>query len=184
MAVISANKTNANAGTEELLGVDVSDIIWHVGEPTEAPLITLTGGKLYFKGENDPQEVGAKVKREVAEEVEYKVIEKNPLTRDVTVNGAVASTSTTTITLDSNAAIREGDTLKNTTQENGEMIYVVAVDAGGANITARRNIGSTAFEIADGDTFTVMGYAATDGGAKASIKAQLAEPRKRRTTFT
>jgi len=181
MSLISANKTNANASTEELLAVDVTDIIWHLGEPTEAPLITLTGGSLYFQGENKPQNVPSKVKRIVAEEVSYKVIEKDPLARTVTVNGAVADTTTTTVTLDSNAALKIGDTLKNTAQADGEFFFVYAVDSGGADISVRRNIGSTTFTVADNDTLEIVGYAATDGGAKASIRAQLAEPRTRRT---
>jgi len=179
MTIIAASKTNANAGTEEILAVDVTDIIWHVGEPTETPLITLTGGKLYKDGVNKPQEVPGKIKREMAKETSYKVIEKNPLTRTVTVNGAVADTTTTTITLTENAALRVGDTLLNSTQENGERLHVYAVDSGGADISARRNLGSTAFEVADGDVLTVVGFAATDGAPKASIRAQLAAPRTR-----
>ncbi len=181
MATISANKTNANASTEELLAVDVTPIIWHVGEPTEAPLITLMGGLLYFKGKNKPESVPSLVKREIADEVAYKVIEKDPLARTLTVNGAVADTTTTTITLDSNTALRVGDTIKNKTQEDGEFCFVTAVDSGGADITVKRNIGSTTKEVADNDKFEIVGFAATDGGVKASIKAQLAAPRERRT---
>lgn len=181
MSVISSRKTNANASTEQILAVDVTDIIWHVGEPTEAPLITLTGGMLYFKGENKPQSVPAKIKRIVAEETSYKVIEKDPLARTSTVNGAVGDTTTTTITLDSNTNLRVGDTIKNVSQADGEFCFVYAVDSGGADISVRRNIGSTTFTVADGDSFEIVGYASRDGGPKASIKAQLAEPRQRRT---
>ena len=180
MTISTVPKTNANASTEELLAVDVSDIIWHVGEPTEAPLITLTGGKLYKEGKNDPEEVAAKIKRELATQVEYKVIEKNPLTRTVTVNGAIASTSTATVVLVSNAALRVKDTIKNTKQVNGEVMYVIAVDSGGTDITVRRNLGTTLFQIADGDTLEIIGFAGRDGGTKAPIRAQLATPRTRR----
>ncbi len=181
MTITSTYKSNANASTEDMLAVEVTDIIWHIGEPTEAPLISLTGGKLYTEGENKPKEIGARVKREQSDEVIYKVIEKEALARTVTTNGAVASTSTTTIAFDANTNLRVGDTIKNITQENGEVCFVYAVDSGGTDISARRNLGSTSFQVADNDVWKVVGYASKDGGSKASLKSQLAEPRSRRT---
>ncbi len=178
MAAISAVKKNANASTEEILGTEVTDIIWHVGEPTDSPLHALLGGMLYLDGGNKPQEVSGKIKKETTDEVAYKVIEKNPLARTVKANGAVNATDTT-ITLDSNANLRVGDTIKNKTQEDGEFLLVYAVDSGGADISCRRNLGSTGKLVADNDQFEIVGYAATDGGAKASLKAQLAAPRTR-----
>lgn len=179
MTISSANRTQANASTEEMLAVDVSDIIWHVGEPTEAPLMTLKGGGLYKKGLNKPEDVPGKMKSEGATEVSYKIIEKDPLSRVVQVNGAVADTTTTTITLDANTNLRVGDTIKNITQPDGEVCLVFAVDSGGADISARRNLGSTSFTVADNDQFRIVGYASKEGGAKASLKSQLAAPRTR-----
>lgn len=181
MTITSDYKKVTNAGTEELLAVEVTDIIWHIGEPTEAPLISLTGGKLYTEGENKPKEVGSRIKREVSDEVIYKVIEKEALARTVTVNGTISSTSTTTVVFDSNTNLRVGDTIKNITQENGEMGFVYSVDSGGTDISLRRNLGSTTFEIADADVWKVVGFASKDGGAKAGLKSQLAAPRSRRT---
>lgn len=177
MAVATVSRTTANASTEGLLAQDVSDIIFHVGEPSEAPLIALTGGKLYTSGENKPKEVKGRIKREVATEVDYKIVEKDPLARTLTTAAAVADTTTTTVVTASNANATVGDTLYN--KNTGEMLFVTAVDSGGANLTCRRNIGSTVFQIGSGDTLEVMGWAGRQGGSKRSMKSQLAAPRTR-----
>lgn len=178
MAVTASNRTVANASTEGNLKKDVSDILWHIGEPTAYPLHTLLGGKLYKKGVEKPEDVAGKVKKEKAIQPKYSVIEKDPLSRTVTVNGAVADTTTTTITLDSNTNCRVGVTMRNV--ESGEVVYVTAVDSGGADVTARRNLGSTSYTIADNSTFKIMGYASAEGQAKAALKSQLAAERERR----
>lgn len=177
MTVATASKTTGNLSTEGILAVDISDIIYHVGEPTECPLMTLLGGKSYTSGEGKPTEVQGKIKKKETTEVSYKVVEKDPLARTVTTNGAVASSSTTTITLDSNANLTVGDTIRN--KSTGEVCLVYAVDAGGANISARRNLGSTTHFVADDDVWGIIGWAGRQGGSKRSMKSQLAATRER-----
>jgi hypothetical protein len=180
MAKETVPKTAANAkSVEETTKRDVTDIIWHVGEPTEAPLITLTGGKLYFSGKQTPENVPGKIKKEISKAVTYEVIEKDPLARTVTVNGAVADTTTLTVTLDDNTNLMVKNYIMNITQADGERMYVTALDSGGADITVRRNLGGTEFTIADGDVLQIVGFADKESGEKAAIRQQLGAPRKR-----
>lgn len=177
MSVATVAKTTANLSTEALLAVDVYDIIYHAGEPTECPLITLTGGNLYTEGENKPKKVEGKIKRKETIEVSYKVIEKDPLARTLTVASAVSDTTTTTVVTSSNTNATVGDTVRN--NQTGEVMLVYAVDSGGANLSCRRNLGSTSYQIAAGDTLSIVGWAGCQGGAKRSLKSQLAAARER-----
>jgi hypothetical protein len=177
MTVATANKTTGNLSTESLLAVDVYDIIYHVGEPTECPLISLTGGNLYTEGENKPKAVQGKVKRKETTEVSYKVIEKDPLARSLTVASAVTDTTTTTVVTASNTSACVGDTLYN--KNTGEFMYCYAVDSGGANLSCRRNLGSTAFQIYASDSLEIVGHATRQGGSKRTLKSQLAAARER-----
>jgi hypothetical protein len=175
MTISAAARTTANASTEGILDVEVSPVIWHVGEPTDCPLISLTGGKLYKTGQDKPEDVPAKIKREASKEIDYKVIEKDPLARTCTTNGAVADTTTTTIAMVATTNLTVGDTLRN--KATGEVVYVYAISS--PNVSARRNLGSTAFTIGASDVWVVVGYAAKQGGSKRTLKSQLASPRSR-----
>lgn len=177
MTVATTSRTTGNASTEGILAQDISDIIFHVGEPSEAPLIALTGGKLYTTGDNKPKEVKGRIKREVSTEVDYKIVEKDPLARSLTVSSAVSDTTTTTVVTSSNSNATVGDTLYN--KNTGEMLFVTAVDSGGANLTCRRNLGSTSFTIGAADTLEIIGWAGRQGGSKRSMKSQLAATRTR-----
>lgn len=179
MAEASTYKTTANAATGGLLDVDVSPVLWHVAEPSDCPLNALEGGDLYIDGQSNPQKVKGAIKKEITTEVDYKVIEKDPLTRTWTVNGAVASTSTATVALDSNAGLHAGCLLRNQSKSTPEVMLVTAVDAGGANLTVRRNLGSTAYMIADDSVLVCIGYATKQGGSKRAIRSQIASPRVR-----
>lgn len=182
MTVTADYRTSANSTTEGIQARDVSDIIFHTGEPTEAPLVTLTGGKLYKSGGQEPEEVKGVISREACDNIKYEVVEKDPLARTVTTNGAVADTTTTTVTLDSSSNLRIGDMLFNKTSE--EMCFVTAIDAGGADITVRRNLGGTTHTIADDSVWTIMGNAFKQGGSKATLKSQLAAARERYVQIT
>jgi hypothetical protein len=182
MAVTANYRTSANSTTEGTQARDVSDIIFHTGEPTEAPLVTLTGGKLYKSGGQEPEDVKGVVAREACDNVKYEVIEKDPLARTVVTNGAIASTTTATLVVDSSANIRVGDTIFNKT--SGEVCYVTAIDANGTDVTVRRNLGSSSFAIADNSVWTIMGNAFKQGGSKATLKSQLAAARERYVQIT
>jgi hypothetical protein len=167
----------ANANTEGRKAIEVDDVLWHVGEPTMTPLLTLVGGKLYKKGDDTPEEVAGKISKKMTTQVDFKVIEKESLTRTVQAAAAVADITTTTVVLDSNAACTVGDILTN--KMSGERLFVVAVDSGGANLTVKRNLGATAFQIADDDVFFISGHASKQGGSKRTMKSILAAPRTR-----
>ena len=178
MTISNANRTSANATTEGNLKKDVSGELWHLGEPSAFPLMTLVGGELYTEGKTDPQKVAGKVKKEVADVPKYSVIEKNPLDRAGVAASAVADTTTTTVVTDDNTIFRINDTIKN--NNTGEFMLVTAVDSGGANLTCRRNVGSTSFQIAANDVLKVVGNAFAEGAAKATLVSQLAAERERR----
>lgn len=81
----------------------------------------------------------------------------------VQVNGAIASTSTGTITLDANddnQFIVAGTIIVNS--ETGEVMHATA-DCTATTLTVTRNIGGTAFQIADDALLFVSGYAAAEG---------------------
>ena len=87
--------------------------------------------------------------------------------RTVTVNGAVASTSTTAITLDNDddeAFIVTGTILQN--QTTGEIMRATADANLGANtIAVERNIGGTSHQIADNAVLVIAGHADQEGGS-------------------
>jgi hypothetical protein len=184
MSQATGYRSPANARTEGNLQKDVHDKMFHIGEPSAYPIVALTGGKVYKDGGQKPQDVPGIIKKEIAKQPRYSVLEKSSLSRVVTVNGAVADTTTTTVTLDSNTKCRIGDVLFNQTDavgRNGEVMFVTAVDAGGADLTVRRNLGSTSFTISDNATLKIIGNGFKTGGAKATLVSQLAEERERRT---
>jgi hypothetical protein len=86
--------------------------------------------------------------------------------RTVTVNGAVASTSTTSITLDNDddeAFIVAGTILQN--QTTGEIMRATADANLSANtIAVERNIGGTSHTIADNAVLIIAGHADQEGG--------------------
>jgi hypothetical protein len=172
----TTTKTRANAGTEEQLDVEVSSILWHVGEPADCPLLTLIGGDLYTSGQSKPEKVEGRIKKEMSSQVDYKVIEKDPLARTVTMNGAVADTTTGTFTVASSANLTGGETIRN--GKTGEIAYVHTVTSATA-IVVNRNLGSTAFQVGAADVWKVVGHAVTEGSDKRNMKSQLATPRTR-----
>lgn len=178
MTIATAPRTSANAVTEGTAKIEVDNTLFHVGEPTAYTLIALTGGEIYKDGSATPQKVPGKIKKQLTSEVEYKVIEKSPKAREITVNGAVASTSTESITVDSQTVLTVGTVLEN--KATGEIMYVHTVTSATA-IVCRRNLGSTTFQIADNAVLRIVGYAATEGGPKRSIRSQLAAARARKT---
>jgi len=177
MTLATTYFSTSNANTEGRKAIEVDDIMWHIGEPTDTPLIALTGGKLYKSGDDSPEEVAGRIAKKVTEQVDFKVIEKDKLTRTVTVNGAVTDTTTQTVTTDSNSACRIGDLLCD--KSTGEMMFVQAVDSGGVDLTVARNLGSTAYEIADNAVLQIMGNAHKQGGSKSAMRSILASPRTR-----
>ena len=86
--------------------------------------------------------------------------------RTVTVNGAVASTTTTAITLDNDddeAFIVAGTILQN--QTTGEIMRATADANLSANtIAVERNIGGTSHQIADNAVLVIAGHADQEGG--------------------
>jgi hypothetical protein len=178
MSITTAARTTANATTEGNLRRDVSDELFHIGEPTSYPLHTLLGGKLYTDGGTSPQEVKGIIGKENTISPKYSVIEKSPLSRTVETATAIADTTTTTLVTADNTMCRIGDTLCN--QVSGEIVSVYAVDAGGANLSIRRNLGSTSFQVLATDTWKIVGNAFAEGAAKASLVSILAAERERR----
>ena len=178
MAITSANRTLAGArDTESQIQRDVSKHLHHIGEPTAFSLITLLGGYSYADGSSKPKEIASRIKQERAKQPKHEIIEKDPLARTVVTAAAVTDTTTTTVVLAANANCRVGDLLIN--KVTGECVFVYAVDAGGANLSVRRNLGSTTYQIGSGDTFYIASCAWREGTAKADQKSQIATPRTR-----
>lgn len=100
---------------------------------------------------------------ESTDDPEFKNFRDELPDRKLRADGAVASTSTTTITLtasdDNKYAIKGAIVISAAT---GEVMHVTA-DTTGTTLTATRNIGGTTFQIADQDEFFVAGYAAMEG---------------------
>jgi len=100
---------------------------------------------------------------EATDDPEYKNFRDELPDRKMMVNGAVASTSTGTITIDASddnkfavagaIVINAGTT---------EVMHVTA-DTTGTTLTVTRNIGGTAFQIADNAELFVAGFAAAEG---------------------
>ena len=102
---------------------------------------------------------------EATDDPEFKNFRDELPDRKMKVNGAVASTSTTTITLDAsddNKFAVGGSIVINSA--TGEVMHVTA-DTTGTTLTATRNIGGTAHQIADDADLFIAGYAASEGGS-------------------
>lgn len=83
--------------------------------------------------------------------------------RVLTVNGAVADTTTTSITIDAsdnNKFAIEGSIVVNT--GTGEVMHVTT-DTTATTLTVTRNIGGTTHQIADNAELIIAGYAAKEG---------------------
>ena len=170
---IASNITAANQLSATFVDRDVEKGIAHIGEPSETPLTTLMGGLNYAKGGNTPENVPGKVGKDACTQQKVEVFERSPLSRTAITAAAVADTTTTTVVTTTNANIRIGDVLMNTSQAFGEKVRVYAVDAGGANLSVRRNLGGTAFQIESGDAFKVLASAWSESAEKTTVKTQL-----------
>ena len=99
---------------------------------------------------------------EATDDPEYKNFRDELPDRKLKVNGAVASTSTTSITVDASADNKyavNGAILVNAT--TGEVMRVSA-DTTGTTLTVVRNIGGTTHQIADNAELFVAGFAAAE----------------------
>ena len=100
---------------------------------------------------------------EGTDDPEYKNFRDELPDRKMKVDGAVASTSTTTITIDAsddNKFAISGAIVVNS--ETGEVMHVTA-DTTGTTLTVTRNIGGTAHQIADNAELFIAGFAAAEG---------------------
>jgi hypothetical protein len=161
---------------EGTLRRDVYPAIFHLGEPSECPFISLLGGEDYAKDPEKPTRVEGKIKREVADAVKYEVIEKDPLGRSLTLS-SVGGAGNTELTFSDASGVRVGNTLY--CSDTGERVLATARASN--VVTVRRNLGSTSHTAAANQTWVVMGYASRQGGSKASILSQIAAPRERYT---
>lgn len=96
---------------------------------------------------------------------EYKNFRDELPDRKLTVNGAVASTSTGTITIDAsddNKFAVAGSIIVNS--GTGEVMHVTA-DTASTTLTVTRNIGGTTFQIADNAELFIAGFAAAEGAS-------------------
>ena len=101
---------------------------------------------------------------EPTDDPEYKNFRDELPERKLTVNGAVASTSTGTITIDAsddNKFAIAGAIVVNS--ETGEVMHVTA-DTTATTLTVTRNIGGTTHQIADNAELFIAGFAAQEGG--------------------
>jgi hypothetical protein len=102
---------------------------------------------------------------EATDDPEFKNFRDELPDRKMTVNGAVASTSTGTVTLDAsddNKFAIAGAIVVNS--ETGEVMHVTA-DTTGTTLTVSRNIGGTSHQIADNAELFIAGFAAAEGGS-------------------
>jgi len=102
---------------------------------------------------------------EPTDDPEYKNFRDELPDRKLTVNGAVASTSTGTITIDAsddNKFAISGAIVVNS--ETGEVMHVTA-DTTATTLTVTRNIGGTSHQIADNAALFIAGFAAQEGGS-------------------
>ena len=100
---------------------------------------------------------------EPTDDPEYKNFRDELPDRTLTVNGAVANTSTTSITVDAaddNKFAINGAIIIN--QTTGEVMQATA-DTTGTTLTVTRNIGGTSHQIADNAVLFVAGFAAAEG---------------------
>lgn len=101
---------------------------------------------------------------EPTDDPEYKNFRDELPERKLTVNGAVASASTGTITIDAsddNKFAIAGAIVVNS--ETGEVMHVSA-DTTATTLTVTRNIGGTTHQIADNAELFIAGFAAQEGG--------------------
>jgi hypothetical protein len=101
---------------------------------------------------------------ESTDDSEFKNFRDELPDRKLKVNGAVASTSTTTITIDQtddNKFAINGAIVVNS--ETGEVMHVTA-DTASTTLTVTRNIGGTSHQIADDAELFIAGFAAAEGG--------------------
>ena len=101
---------------------------------------------------------------EPTDDPEYKNFRDELPERKLKVNGAVASTSTTSITIDAsddNKFAINGAIVVNS--ETGEVMHVTA-DTTATTLTVARNIGGTSHQIADNADLFIAGFAAQEGG--------------------
>jgi hypothetical protein len=101
---------------------------------------------------------------ESTDDPEYKNFRDSLPDRTMTVNGAVASSSTTSITIDAaddNKYAISGAIIIN--QSTGEVMQATA-DTTATTLAVTRNIGGTTHQIADNAVLFVSGYAAAEGG--------------------
>jgi len=101
---------------------------------------------------------------EPTDDPEYKNFRDELPERKLTVNGAVASTSTGTVTIDAsddNKFAISGAIVVNS--ETGEVMHVTA-DTTATTLTVTRNIGGTTHQIADNAELFIAGFAAQEGG--------------------
>ena len=102
---------------------------------------------------------------EPTDDPEYKNFRDELPDRKLTVNGAIASTSTGTITIDAsddNKFAINGAIVVNS--ETGEVMHVSA-DTTATTLTVTRNIGGTTHQIADNAELFIAGFAAAEGGS-------------------
>lgn len=102
---------------------------------------------------------------ESTDDSEFKNFRDELPDRKLSVNGAVASATTTTVTLDAsddNKFAIAGAIVINS--ETGEVMHVTA-DTTGTTLTVDRNIGGTSHQIADNANLFIAGFAAQEGGS-------------------
>ena len=190
MTIATSPRTNANASAETKLARDVAPDIMHLGEPTDAPLMTLLGGYRYEDGGAKPKTVEGKIGKDKTTEVTFEVIEKNPLARTLWVYGVhVVGATTLNISNVTGGATQDGTTdAYNVTvgdilyiKETGEQMLVNA-KASSDSLTVRRGIaGTTAVALVGGETIYIHSYACREGGSKRTITSQLAAARTQTT---
>ena len=102
---------------------------------------------------------------ESTDDPEYKNFRDELPDRTLTVNGAIASTSTASITIDAaddNKYAIKGAIIIN--QTTGEVMQATA-DTASTTLAVTRNIGGTSHQIADNAVLFISGYAAAEGGS-------------------
>ena len=102
---------------------------------------------------------------ETTDDPEYKNFRDELPDRTLTVNGALANTNGTSITIDAsddNKFAVNGSIVIN--QTTGEVMHVTA-DTASTTLTVTRNIGGTSHQIADNAVLFIAGFAAAEGGS-------------------
>ena len=101
---------------------------------------------------------------ETTDDPEYKNFRDELPDRTLTVNGAIANTTGTSITIDAaddNKFAVNGSIVIN--QTTGEVMHVTA-DTASTTLAVARNIGGTSHQIADNAVLFIAGFAAAEGG--------------------